>query len=339
MYVTIFVPQAYQRSKDRLAKDGSSLLSALEISTDNMRYGVNFLDDDGNWNAKRSTTFGRFIVNQMNGGSIIAGTLRATQEISINSRNGDIRDIQSPVSTALEAPNIDIQTRNGPIWLTAIHASKHAQLQTGNGGINVSKRISSPLIDIRTSSGYIGGIYNPQGNLTIISKQGSVEANIDLTVRPLALESQQSTLPDVSGTKFLPRFVEIHNSIGYISVKYDHHPENVQLFSNVTSSSGSANIQHDPGFEGTFTYETKLGSLDVQKRHDQESKSENMPSIHLWRVKQFIVDRYNKGLTHKLLQGHTYWADHDWDQTKKPQFSRSNSEGRTVVGSLYVMYL
>ena len=43
MYVTIFVPQAYQRSKDRLAKDGSSLLSALEISTDNMRYGVNFL--------------------------------------------------------------------------------------------------------------------------------------------------------------------------------------------------------------------------------------------------------------------------------------------------------
>lgn len=341
----VFIPDSiYRTSPQGLARDGTSWIRNLELSSDTLRIAVEGYDGaNDEFPGAMGWTFGKLAVNARTGGITIGMTVRANESISMHIDTGQIRDIyfREPTLVTIAAPKVDVTTANGPIWISGAVGIDHLNLKSTTGGLNVSHIAIAEKVSCSSSVGVLGGRWSAYHSLSAHTTADlwiDVDANKDAfsnylkssglldilspekTAKILAISSNQSS--------WRPLEVEAFTKTGQMIVNYRDQDKKTLLLSNITTDTGSITVRHSSGFEGKYDVRTLIGSVRIDEPSAGKPESE----------KHFTIDvDVDKGGILRLIKGRSWFKNHDWSDggtDGSSLFPISHSMMNTKVGSI-----
>lgn len=344
-HIFVNLPSERQRTLAGLDKDGSSYISELEVNVDNMRIGI-----EGMQNPDRQgtgfITFGTLKTVQSNGGMTIVHGLRANDTIDFHLQNGPVVDLRGwSDGFTLLSPRVSINVVNGPIWLSRIIAKDDLVLKTINGGINITGIAIAKTIKVHHSTGSSGGFYRAEKlDLTTVASDTAI--TVDLTRDLYSGMPGWDEEEGAAGSRLScqQRSVNIEADTGDAVITYTNHDPLVQLHSLISVKTGSIQVHHDRSYEGSFDASTTLGTIEVNDAHSQ-AKYDGSP-LYSWdgsspphhtdlahyAGKLLIITKAKQSPAGKVIEGRTWYPDHSWND--KSKFCPSISHASTKTGRL-----
>lgn len=311
--VYVFIPDSiYRTSPQGLARDGTSWIRNLELTSDNLRVAVEGYDGPNDeFPGAMGWTFGRLAVNAGTGGITIGMTVRANESISMHIDTGQIRDIyfRTPTLITLAAPKVDVTTANGPIWISGAVGIDHVNLKATTGGLNISHIAVAEKVSGSSSVGVLGGRWSALHSIdahTTADLWIEVDANKDAYFNYLNSSGLLEILdPEkvkkilaTSSNKWRPLKVDAFTKTGEIILIYHNQDNETLLVSNATTDTGPITVRHSSGFEGKYDIRTKIGSVKLY-----QSDSD----------KQFSIDSdVSNGRIGRIIKGRSWLKNHDW---------------------------
>lgn len=332
----VFVPDSmYRTSPQGLARDGTSWIRNLELTSDNLRIAVEGYDGPNDeFPGVMGWTFGKLAVKARTGGIAIGMTVRANESISMHIDTGQIRDIyfREPTLITLAAPKIDVTTANGPIWISGAVGIDHVNLKSTTGGLNISHIAVAEKVSCSSSIGVLGGRWSALHSIiaqTTADLWIEVDANKDAyrdylkssgLLEILNPEKTAKVLARLAeGSSWRPLKVDAFTKTGEIVLNYSDQDEKTLLLSNVTTDTGPITVRHSSRFEGKYDIRTTIGSVRI-----------NQPESE----KHFSIDLdVNHGKIGRIVKGRSWFKNHDWNDGSS-LFPISRSLMTTKVGKI-----
>jgi hypothetical protein len=339
-HIFVYLPSERQRTPAGIDKDGSSYISQLEVNVDNMRIGIEGMQDP-DMQGTGHITFGTLKTVQSNGGITIVHGIRANNTIDFHLQNGPVVDLRGGDDLySLLSPRINIVVINGPIWLHRIIARDDVSLKTSNGGINITGIAIAKAIKIHHSTGFSGGVYRAQ-EFDVTTANSDTILTVDLT-RDLyrGFPGWEDEEEESNRLSCQQRSVRVEVDTGDALIDYINHDPLVQLHSLVSVKTGAIRIKHDRAYEGSFEASNTLGSIEVKDVHSQATEDH---SLYSWEDntadtvqnaagKVLIITKAKQSPAGKLIEGRTWYPDHSWNDRSK--FCPSYSHASTKTGRL-----
>lgn len=342
--VYVFLPDSiFRTSPQGLARDGTSWIRNLELSSDNLRIAVEGYDGrNDDMPEAMGWTFGKLAVNAKTGGITIGMTVRANESISLQIDTGQIRDIyfREPTLITLAAPKVDVTTANGPIWISGAVGIDHLNLRSITGGLNISHIAVAEKVSCSSSVGVLGGRWSAYQSITARTTGDlwiDVNAGRETYMNYLKTSGLLAILNSEKTAKILARSnkeiwrtlkVDAFTKTGEIIINYKDQDPKTLLLSNVTTDTGSITVTHSRGFEGEYDIRTKVGSILINQPDAEKPEWE----------KQFTIDfDIGDGRIGRLIKGRSWLKSHNWqDGGSKGSslFPISRSTIMTKVGKI-----
>lgn len=325
-HVTVHLPvPKWRKRNSESLRSNTSLIPHVSVNADNMRLAIESLwgRDDQGWTKEGGVYFKTFESQLLNSGLQIARALVASESVTLVLQNGPMRDISADgLRASIVAPSIDVETRNGPIWLTNILASENITLRTGAGGINVTGGARAPLINVRNHGGYIGGCYRAE-HLTVTTENGDVDAAVWLTESDgdYDLDLPGDVVGDgkVKNKWSKVRTVEVDSKVSGTHVRYIEQDRSIELHSRISSRLGTIVVEHAPGFQGSWNASTNVGHLTVEGPSDED----------IGNGRRIVTDAISEWPVGHWGRGRVWWGD-KWHEWKMKGFSHVSSGAGSI---------
>lgn len=318
--INVLLPDPTFRSKNGLARDGTSFIPGLDLFADNLRIVYEGFAQPYRDGRIPGVSFGKITANARIAGISLGMKLIANESISMRVENGQIRDIYftEVLPFTVAAPHVELQTLNGPIWISGVVAIDEINLHTISGGLNVSQIAVAKKIRCSTRDGVLGGKYAALDSFSASTTTADVKVDVVAhkdAYRKYLQESGLLSIIDPQKAKDLIKEltassswrkleVEAYTQMGTSFVNYIDQDHETQLKSNVTSITGLVDVTHSRAFEGRFEVETIIGSIVITE------PDYGKPN----RKKTFVVDLGgDEGKVGKFFKGRTWFLHHGWE--------------------------
>lgn len=342
--INVLLPDPTFRSKEGLARDGTSFIPALDLYADNLRIVFEGFAQPYRDGTIPGVTFGRITANARIAGMSIGMKLLANESVSMRVETGQIRDIffTEVLPFIIVAPRVDLLTLNGPIWISGVVAIEEVKLHTISGGLNVSHIAVAKKVICTTRDGVLGGRYSALDSISASTTTADVRVDVvahkDTYKDYLRKSGLLAIIDPHKAEKIIKELseslpwrkleVEAFTQTGTSLVNYiDQDPE-TQLYSNVTSITGYVDVTHSHAFEGSFEVETMIGSVTVQEPDYGKP----------YKRKAFVVDLGDgEGKIGKYIKGRVYFFKHGWDAVGPDRsygYPRSHSRMYSNIGRI-----
>lgn len=318
--INVLLPDPTFRSKDGLARDGTSFIPGLDLFADNLRIVFEGFAQPYRDGTIPGVTFGRILANARIAGISLGMKLLANESVSMRVETGQIRDIYftEVLPFTIAAPRVDLLTLNGPIWISGVVAIEEIKLHTISGGLNVSQIAVAKKVLCTTRDGVLGGRYSALDSFSASTTTADVRVDVvahrDTYKKYIHKSGLLSIIDPDKADNIMKELteklswrklkVEAYTQMGTSLVNYIDQDSETQLYSNVTSITGLVDVTHSRAFEGSFEVETMIGTITVQEPdYGKPEKS-----------KAFFVDLGGgEGKVGKYIKGRVWFFSHGWD--------------------------
>lgn len=330
----------------------------MQVEVDNLRiaHEGGFAPDK---DPQTRFSYGKLDLYSHNGGITISSSILANESVTMKVDSGHIRDIEFrvPRMFAIAAPVVDLVTANGPIWLSGIVGSDAVTLHTGTGGINISSLAVARVVSSTNNAGVLGGSYAALDELNIASKSGDVAVDVRLAREAYSKMLKSSGLLALLGRDSKEQLAEMdklnnpwrkcrvnaRNTVGPILVQYHDHGPETELDSIVTSASGSLQVIHHSGFEGSFELRTAIGTITIgEPGYENKSASVKDDVVAAPPHKVFVIDQEERWrIGEKVIKGRLWSGDHKWEDGgsgHQTLFPISKSVVNSEVGAIQATF-